>query len=64
LWNVAESGDADDAMFIYSVLEMTGSKWYIVNVLESGDADDSMSIYSALEISVGKLWNVECAREW
>jgi hypothetical protein len=30
LWNVPESGDADDAMFIYSALEMTASELCIV----------------------------------
>jgi hypothetical protein len=44
MWNVAESGDTDSDMPIYSAVEMTGSELGIVecgvlNIAESGDAD-------------------------
>jgi hypothetical protein len=30
LWNISESGNADDAMSIYSAMEITGSELCIV----------------------------------
>jgi hypothetical protein len=65
-WNVPQSGDADDAMFIYSAVEMPASELCIVehpNMPGSIDADDAMFIYSALKMTGSELCIVECARE-
>ena len=58
-----ESSDADDAMSIYSALEMTVCECALWNVPKSGDPDHAMSIYSALELTVCELCIVKCASE-